>query len=317
MATLIRLSTLLAFSVSIALTGAAAADSIKQHFNVEPGGQLVVEADGARLEVNGSTVDEVHVTITRSGDSAIEDDYDIDFTQQGDEVRVTLERHRRWWGWSSRSLVINIETPRRFDVDLETSGGRIVVEDINGTIEAISSGGGLHFESVDGPIYGRTSGGSIYLEGTSGDADLKTSGGSINIGEVDGKVQARTSGGKISIERGGDPVFAKTSGGSIEIGEALGAVQASTSGGHIRAGISAQPSADSKLTTSGGSVTVYLNPSIALNLDARASGGRVRSDLPITVQGDISKNRLEGDLNGGGPLLYLRSSGGSVNLRAL
>lgn len=189
MATLIRLPTLLAFSVSIALTGAAAADSIKQHFNVEPGGQLVVEADGARLEVIGSTVDEVHVTITRSGDGAIEDDYDIDFTQQGDEVRVTLER-RRWRGRASRSLVINVETPRRFDVDLQTSGGRIKVEDINGTIRAKTSGGSLHFESVDGPIYGRTSGGSIYLEGTSADADLKTSGGSINIGKVDGEVQA-------------------------------------------------------------------------------------------------------------------------------
>ena len=321
MASLIRHSTLLANSALLILSGVAAADTITRDFDVTTGGKLIVQAERAKLVIRGGGGDRLQVAITRGNDDAgeIEDDYDIDFSQQGDEVRVDLKHRRKWSpsNWFSRSLVIEVDLPARFDVDLQTSGGSVDVQGLTGVIRAKTSGGSLHFEDVDGPIHGRTSGGSIYLEGTSGDADLRTSGGSIRVGEVDGQVQARTSGGGISVERAGGPVLAKTSGGGIEVGEVHGAIEASTSGGGIRAGIAAQPLADSRLTTSGGSVTVSLGPSIAINLDAKASGGRVRSDLPITMRGSFSKSSIEGDLNGGGPRLYLRASGGSVNLQEL
>ena len=71
----------------------------------------------------------------------------------------------------------------------------------------------------------------------------------------------------------------------LDVGEVQGAIEAKTSGGRISARITEQPSADSKLTTSGGSVTVYLNPSIAVALDVRTSGGRVHNDLPTNLQG--------------------------------
>lgn len=321
MTTLIRRCTLITLSALLTLSGAALA-AINHDFDVAAdGGKLVVEAEGARLNVRGGSGNQVRVAISRGSDDAdeIEDDYDIEFSQRGDSVTVTLE-HRRGWSfsnWFSKSLVVEIDLPTRFDVDLRSSGGSVTVRDLIGNTRAQTSGGSLRFEDVDGPIYGRTSGGSIYLEGTTGDADVVTSGGSIRIGKVDGAINARTSGGSISIEQAGGPVFAKTSGGSINVGEVQGAIEASTSGGKISAKIVAQPNADSKLTTSGGSVTVYLEPSIAVALDARTSGGRVHNDLPIALQGSTSKTKMVGNLNGGGPKLTLRSSGGSVNVRAL
>ena len=55
---------------------------------------------------------------------------------------------------------------------------------------------------------------------------------------------------------------------------------------------------------------------MALDVDAHTSGGKVIFDLPITVHGSNSRNELRGELNGGGPLLKLRSSGGSIKLHA-
>jgi hypothetical protein len=37
--------------------------------------------------------------------------------------------------------------------------------------------------------------------------------------------------------------------------------------------------------------------------------------MPVTVQGSISKNRLRGKLNGGGPSVVLKTSGGSIEIR--
>lgn len=116
--------------------------------------------------------------------------------------------------------------------------------------------------------------------GLGGNARLRTSGGRVRARNVDGDIEARTSGG------------------SVVVGFARGNAQ----GGDIH--------------TSGGSVTAQIDPAVALSVDASTSGGGVDSDVPVTVRGRISRNELRGDLNGGGALLRLRSSGGGVRVAA-
>ena len=96
--------------------------------------------------------------------------------------------------------------------------------------------------------------------------------------------------------------------------EVAGDIDASTSGGSVEATITRQPQGNCRLKTSGGSVRVYMNPDIAVNLNAKTSGGRVKIDFPVTIQGDISKNRLVTELNGGGPELNMRTSGGNIHI---
>ena len=71
------------------------------------------------------------------------------------------------------------------------------------------------------------------------------------------------------------------------------------------------------LSTSGGSVTAYVDPAVGLDIDISTSGGSATVDLPVTVQGRLSRNAVSGTLNGGGESLRLRSSGGGVRLRSL
>ena len=94
-----------------------------------------------------------------------------------------------------------------------------------------------------------------------------------------------------------------------------GSVNANTSGGSIEAEILGQPDDDMVLKTSGGSVTVHLDESVRADIDAKASGGSVSTDFAVTVRGTMKKSELRGEINGGGPMLTLRSSGGSVRIR--
>ena len=194
-----------------------------------------------------------------------------------------------------RSVEYRVKVPAVFSADLHTRGGSIRVGDLKGEVNARTAGGSLQFGNIDGPVNGDTSGGSITLTSGKGRAILHTSGGSIRIEDVAGDVDAQTSGGSIDIARTTGRVVARTSGGSITIGEAANAVDASTSGGGI---------------------AVAMRSSAAFQLDASAAGGGVHSDF--TVMGAVNesgRHSLRGTVNGGGPLLHLTTSGGSIHIR--
>ena len=62
---------------------------------------------------------------------------------------------------------------------------------------------------------------------------------------------------------------------------------------------------------------MQLTEKVAVNLDASTSGGRVIADIPVTVQGELKRTALKSKINGGGPALYLHTTGGNVHIRPL
>ena len=97
---------------------------------------------------------------------------------------------------------------------------------------------------------------------------------------------------------------------------AAGAVSARTSGGSVEVGFAGQPDGNSELRTSGGNVTVYLPDDIKANLSASTLGGGVSSDLPeLTPENSAGRGSLNQSLNGGGPDMVLKTTGGSVRIR--
>ena len=316
-----------------ALTQSAFADyrdNIDRTFKVHEGGTLVIESDLGSIAVTTSRNETVTLRIIREIDSnrksTIEnvlDNLDISIEQRGDDVMIRTEYDWDRWGFFSwmfnggnrLKLTYEVEIPERYNIDLKTAGGKITVEDLDGRADCRTSGGSISLQSISGPVTAKTSGGSISVQDVGGDADLETSGGGIEVGDVAGDVQAHTSGGSILIERSNGTVSAKTSGGGITVNEVSGGIEAKTSGGGIKAYLSQQPTDDCQLTTSGGSITVYLNPECSFTVNARTSGGGVSTDLPVTITGELERNRLSADINGGGPELYLRTSGGGIHLR--
>ncbi|MBA7608020.1 MAG: DUF4097 family beta strand repeat protein [Calditrichaeota bacterium] len=318
---------LLVLATSLSAGAADDDKKITRSFNVDYGGTLTVDTDRGSIEVATTRAQKVTVEVTRkwpSGGAKEADpsadgweDFEIKFDHSGKDVFIIAEctRGKNWFGWDNRLRIhYAITVPEKYNLDLVTAGGGIKIADLEGDVKCETSGGSLHISQIKGSIYGRTSGGSITLTGSDGEADLKTSGGGIDIGQVTGHIKAHTSGGLIDIDEAGGEVEVSTSGGSIHVNEVRGTIRAATSGGSIRATISKQPKSDCSLKTSGGSVTVHLAEGIKVDVDAKTSGGSVRCEMPITVQGLLGNNEVKGKINGGGPELYLRSSGGPVHI---
>jgi DUF4097 and DUF4098 domain-containing protein YvlB len=309
-----RRTILLTAALFLAASAFASEDVIRKGFTVPDGGNIRVVTGGTGVAVE----------ITRKADGRRAErmmrEHKITFDQRGNDVIIEsdIDREFSWFSWDDDYEVQwNIRVPDHYNVDVETSGGGIEIDDIQGTVVANTSGGSIKTGRIRGEGTLKTSGGSITVGGADAKLVAHTSGGSITVGDTTGPVEAKTSGGSITLARTGGDVLARTSGGGIRIEDAMGKVDAHTSGGSIHATLSRQPNADSSLKTSGGGVYVSLAPSIAVDLDAQSSGGGVTADVPVTVQGTQDDDAIRGRINGGGPKLVLRSSGGGIRVKSL
>jgi len=334
-----------ALACSIFLYAAETEDRVRKTAPVSSATGLTLNAEVGSIRIQPGDDKSVEVEVYFRGDPPSRAEFDrmlrdftLDVAQQGSEIRVTGAFHQGWKPMLSvwpvifghpicrngqcleystwlREVEYRVTVPHKFNAQAETSGGSISVSDLAGDVSAHTSGGSLNFGQIDGTVTGRTSGGSITLARGKGRALLHTSGGSIHITEVGGDVDASTSGGGISIERASGRVKAHTSGGSIEVREVTGAIDASTSGGGVTASLQGQPKEECRLSTSGGSINVSLARDIHVDLDASTSGGSVWTDFPVSNDGDRHHRELHAPLNGGGPLLYLHTSGGGISVR--
>jgi Toastrack DUF4097 len=285
----------------LALPALGSADTVERTFDVSPGGTLKLDTDQGSVEVRSVPGNQVRVHVEREARDGRDDDFELRFNQSGSDVTVEGDAPESfgWRHWNRFRIHFEIEVPQQYNLDIDTSGGSIDIADLQGDIDC------------------RTSGGSIRVADTDGRVDCRTSGGSIHIGRTEGSVLAKTSGGSIHIDHSGGSVVAKTSGGNVTVDEVFGSIDASTSGGSVQATLTSQPLADCRLSTSGGRIEVTLASTVAVDLDAKTSGGHVDVDMPVLVQGTIARTSISGQINGGGPQLYLRTSGGSIYIRRL
>jgi DUF4097 and DUF4098 domain-containing protein YvlB len=319
-----------AFAVALAcLPGAwALSVSTNQTFTVQPGGRLLVEADRGSVDITTSDTSQVTITVNREVKRTddkkaqeILDAHQITFAQDGDAVSVKAKFPKGESIWSRKgsnlSVKYVISVPKKFDLQIGTAGGSINVADIAGKLDLDTAGGSIHVGNVDGTVKADTAGGSIHVAGATGLVDADTAGGSIKLGKMGGAVNADTAGGSIRIESAAGPVKADTAGGSIELSGLAGPVDADTSGGSITARFIQAPNGESSLGSTGGGVTVYVADKLAFDVDAEAMGGGVKTEVPVSVIGKISRNEVRGTINGGGAKLKLRSMGGGIQIKPL
>ncbi len=272
---------------------------IEKSFELASGASLVVKSEAGEVIVRGVDGDRASVVVTPR-QSDFEAKYDVVFEQPTpDRLTVTIERKGRApfnWNTGSSGARVEVDLPRSVAADLRSSGGGVEVSGLNAKVRANSSGGG------------------VLVSGIAGDVDASSSGGGVEVNDVEGALTAESSGGGVKARNVGGDIDASSSGGGVRIEEAKGAVIADSSGGPVRVGFAAGNAKGGDLSSSGGGVEARLDPTVGLEIDAHSSGGGLDCDLPVTVRGKISKSTLRGQLNGGGALLKLRSSGGGIDI---
>ncbi len=294
---------------------------LDRKLDLAPGGVFSLRTDAGSVRLVGDSTSGVTVTVTSTRNNL--DSYmDFDFEAQPGTARVSgIWRKWRVSSWfdpwrSARNIRFDVHVPRDTEVTIDTAGGPIRVSAVRGRVNVRTSGGAVEVDDIAGDLEARTSGGPIRISRVSGTVGATTSGGAINIAAIGGHVGASTSGGPVSIESVRGDVQARTSGGAIRVSQAGGRVEARTSGGPVSVDFAAGNNQGGMISTSGGGVSAAVDPAAALSIDASTSGGRVSSDLALTVRGGFDRNAIRGDLNGGGSTLRLRTSGGPIRISA-
>ena len=268
-------------------------DTIKSEpYKVRPGGTLYVDLDRGNIEVETTSRDVVTVELERSVDVNDRDDakrlfeqHTYSFEQEGNDVHVRSRYDEgqgllgRWRNRGEFKLRVVVRVPEEYNVDFTSGAGNVAIANLEGEVEG------------------------------------RTGAGNIDVGAIRGAVELSSGSGNIAVQGARGPVDVRSGAGNIELDDVRGEIEAKTGAGNVVAYIARQPEGDSELESGAGNVTVYLAPAIAVDVEAQAGMGSASTDFPLEVEGKWMSKSFEGEINGGGPYLHLRSGVGSVELR--
>jgi hypothetical protein len=271
-------------------------------YDLKPGGSLTIENFNGPIEILGWEKNSVQITGTKyASREDLLKDVKIE-TKTGDNS-VSI-RTTRPYGHGNSGARYSIRVPRQVQLErIHSSNGGIRIEDVQGSAHLETSNGGIRLRQMEGRLDARTSNGSIEADSIGGDAVVHTSNGGIRLDRVAGSVDAGTSNGGVHIRmakpKPNDRLVFESSNGPIELElEAL-------ENNEVRA------------STSNSSITLRLPAALKAHLEASTSNSSITSDFDVTTHGTIGKNHLEGDINGGGPVIHLSSSNGPIRIQKM
>ena len=330
------------------LTETTLAD-IVETFPVAADGRLTIDTNCGGIDVQSTADDTVSIRIQRAAEikanrraAEILKNLDVQITHEGPDVKIEAKFTGGAKRWQKRQNELDVQfdilVPQQYNLDLKTACDDISVANITGDVSAKTFRAGLRLQDITGRIDGTTSIGNIDLKTFSGDVVLQTTAGNITLADGTGDVKAKATGGNLQVTQVTGIVNGETSGGGItlrgckggaDLKAAGGSVEvendrpvlAKVSGGSIHCELR-EVSAVSQsllldLETMGGSINVSLIRDIDARIEAKVLGGSVTTEFPVSVEADgaVKPDQLRGTINGGGPLLRLRSVGGNIILR--
>ena len=228
-------------------------------------------------------------------------------------------------------------------VKLSSGGGTVEGGNLGADFTLTSGGGDVHINSIAGQARVTIAGGKVYIGAVKG-TTISTGAGGIEVRKCDGDLRVSTDGGNLFFGDVNGSVRADTGGGSVRLASASGRVQVATGGGNVELynlGQSAQVEngagpitvafvtghgtfSDSSLHTAAGDISVCVPGNMPVTVHASSdmtSGKGIYSEFPqlrlITTGGDYGPKAMsaEGILNGGGPMLRIRTTIGQINFK--
>ncbi len=297
--------------------GMAIAETSTQELPASPGEKLVFDLkNGGDIEVIGWDREGASVTTEIEGRDADSAQVEVQRTAKGIRISSPSSRgHRRY------DLLVRVQVPRRYDVEIGTSGGDVKLQNLEGSFDGETMGGDVRLESLAGEASIGTMGGDIEVRSSTLDGKVSTMGGDIDLDDVEGNLDASTMGGDITernVRRSGgsdgEPVRVSSHGGDVEVDTAPAGANVKTMGGDIEV-----RSVDQFLTavTMGGDISVDRATGDA---DVTTMGGDIEFESfdgglkAKTMGGDIEVNVVSSSAAADSHDIHLDSMGGDLIL---
>jgi DUF4097 and DUF4098 domain-containing protein YvlB len=161
------------------------------------------------------------------------------------------------------------------------------------------SGGRVH---ANGPQSSGNSSWSVSYEifvPQTSDLTVKTGNGAVSISDVRGNLHFDVNNGAVRLRR----IAGDVSGTTVN-----GAIQADLTGGTWEG-------RQLEIGTHNGAVTLTTPSFYAAHIKAETGNGRIQSDFPTTLSGDLHPQNLDFNLGAGGPLIHITTGNGAIRLK--
>ena len=268
-------------------------------YPLKEGGRLSVETFNGSVEISGWDQDTVDISGTKYGPSQEEaDNLRVDIENQPDFVSIRVPRPTDHRNNQGARMVIKI--PRKTQLErIVTSNSSIQTDDGVGPTHLRTSNGSIRVVDLHGELEAETSNSSVEVERVDGNVRLHSSNGHIRAERVNGSIEASTSNSKISIDvdRPDKPIRIDTSNSGVE----LDLPPKFSSGVHV--------------STNNGPITLRMTNDANARISAHTSNSSIETEFEVRARGELSRNRLEGEIGSGGPLIDLGTSNGSIRLQ--
>ena len=288
-------------------------NSTRQHYEVNPGGTLTVDAKFGAIRIRSSTKNEVDVLVrkrlratdanqVRKAFSNIE----VVIKQAYNGVRIEVDQiryptYRKWFwqdDWPDRAYVeINVMVPEEYNLDLITISGDIQTGNIAGNVTAETLTGNITTDPIRGNLRTESNSGNIETSRVVGSVHTTTLTGNIEIGPVDGEVTVSSNSGRIKTGTVEEDLHAKTLTGNIEIGPVDGDATVGSNSGRIKTG-TVEGDLHAKTLTGNIETGPVDGDAIVSSATGRTKTGTVEGDLHAkSLTGNIEIGPVDGDAN--------------------
>jgi hypothetical protein len=359
----IKISMFMSLLFTLAFLGIASEqdrdDEKTASFKVEKGGTLEIKVDYGDITITPWDKNEVYVRAL-----GLDEDELRHLKIDGDKNRVTVKL-RDTDDESSEDAEFEVNIPKEFDADLNTGGGNITIEgDLKGSVKGSTGGGNIKLHNVvngklslstgGGDVIGgtiggdvrlSTGGGNVTLNDIAGDVKSSSGGGDIKVGKANGSAEVSTGGGNIKLDGATGEVTVSTGGGNVEVRDVSGRVKASTGGGNVDlsnitgrivsstgggdvvAELNPSGKGDSKISTGGGDIKLYVVGNAKATIEASISISKKWSKnvKKYKIYSDFKADSYEEDeddreinavysINGGGDRITLSTSNSNIRI---
>ena len=281
-------------------------DAFGCSLDARPGQRLELDLEtGATVTIRGWDEPRVQLLGTLESDDLPATRATMERDADGVRVRSWTTTSRRNHSSSHR---FELHVPRRFDVHLDSSGGDLTIEGVEGTFRGVTGGGDLTLSDLRGEAELTTGGGTIRVSDSHLDGKVTTGGGMVTLSRVSGGLRGSSGSGPVmyaepSAEGGPsgdiDRVRVLRSGNRIEhedpVADGTGRLHVERAGGDIDL---AEAPAGAVVDTGGGDIVVGRAGG---SVEASTGGGNIRigpvagSVRAGTGAGDVEVTLVDAD----------------------
>ncbi len=201
--------------------------------------------------------------------------------------------------------------------------GSLAVHDNNGKIEATGIGGPVRLFTSFGPIEVRDVQRDVHIEDQNGEVSIEKAGGPAEVKTSFGAVHATNIAGLLTVVNTNGAVKGSgvkgaeitTTFGAVTLDGVAGHIQIHDQNGAVEVSTSLHNSCEPiNIHTSFGPIKVRLEPNPSYKVSAKTSFGKIRSDLPLSVQGALSGDEINGSIGAARCEMNLINQNGSIEI---